>query len=78
MQCSADINSEASSSHGDKTGVFHLDFDRAKLKALLEQAGFHDVLDIAAASMIKDIPGKGKKEFSVFLVIARIVIYSSY
>jgi 2-polyprenyl-3-methyl-5-hydroxy-6-metoxy-1,4-benzoquinol methylase len=69
--CFADLDSEDGSFHGDNTGVFHLGFDRSKLKALLQEAGFRDVLDTTAATMVKDIPGKGKKEFSVFLITAR-------
>ena len=69
--CLADLDSEDGSFHGDNTGVFHLGFDRLKLKTLLQEAGFHDLLDRRAAAMIKDIPGKGMKEFSVFLITAR-------
>jgi ubiquinone/menaquinone biosynthesis C-methylase UbiE len=69
--CFADLDSEDGAFHSDNTGVFHLGFDRAKLIVLLQQAGFHDCLDTTAATMNKDIPGQGKKEFSVFLITAR-------
>jgi cyclopropane fatty-acyl-phospholipid synthase-like methyltransferase len=69
--CFADLDREDGSFHGDNTGVFHLGFERAKLKTLLQQVGFHDFLDMTAATMSKDIPGKGKKEFSIFLITAR-------
>lgn len=69
--CFADLESEDGSFHGDNKGVFHLGFDRPKLKALLQEAGFHDVLGTTAATMVKDVPGKGEKEFPVFLVTAR-------
>jgi hypothetical protein len=71
LLCFADLESEDGSFHGDNTGVFHLGFDRSKLKALLKKAGFHDVHDTTAATMIKDVAGKGKKEFPVFLIKAR-------
>jgi len=69
--CFADLDSEDGSFHGDNAGVFHLGFDRSKLKALLQEDGFHDFLDTTAASLSKDIPGKGMKEFSVFLITAK-------
>jgi ubiquinone/menaquinone biosynthesis C-methylase UbiE len=69
--CCADLDSEDGSFHGDNKGVFHLGFDRSKLKALLHEVGFRDVLDTRAATMVKDVPGKGEKEFPVFLVTAR-------
>ncbi len=69
--CFADLDEEDGSFHGDNTGVFHLGFDRMKLKTLLEEAGFHDIVDSTAATMIKDVAGKGKMEFPVFLIAAR-------
>jgi ubiquinone/menaquinone biosynthesis C-methylase UbiE len=69
--CFADLDSEDGSFHGDNTGVFHLGFARSKLKALLQEACFHDVQDTTAATMAKDVPGEGKKEFPVFLITAR-------
>jgi 2-polyprenyl-3-methyl-5-hydroxy-6-metoxy-1,4-benzoquinol methylase len=69
--CFADLDSEDGSFHGDNTGVFHLGFTRSRLRELLQEAGFRDVQDTTAATMIKDVPEKGKKEFSVFLIIAK-------
>lgn len=69
--CCADLDAEDGSFHGDNTGVFHLGFDRAKLKQLLQEAGFRDVRDSTAATMVKDIEGKGKREFSIFLLTAK-------
>jgi predicted TPR repeat methyltransferase len=71
LLCFADLDTEDGSFHGDNTGVFHLGFDRSKLKALLTKAGFRNVLDTTATTMIKDVPGKGKKEFPVFLITAK-------
>lgn len=69
--CFADLDSEDGSFHGDNTGVFHLGFDRSKLKALLRGVGFLDVRDTTAATMHKDVPERGMKEFPVFLITAR-------
>ncbi len=69
--CFADLDSEDGSFHGDNTGVFHLGFARSKLKAMLQEAGFHDVLDMTATTMIKDVPGKRGGEFPVFLITAK-------
>jgi 2-polyprenyl-3-methyl-5-hydroxy-6-metoxy-1,4-benzoquinol methylase len=69
--CFADLDAEDGSFHGDNTGVFHKGFDREHLKKLLLAAGFHDVRDTTATSMIRDVEGKGKSEFPVFLIIAK-------
>jgi 2-polyprenyl-3-methyl-5-hydroxy-6-metoxy-1,4-benzoquinol methylase len=69
--CFADLDAEDGSFHSDNTGVFHEGFDREHLKKLLLSAGFHDVRDTTATSMIRDVEGKGKKEFPVFLIIAK-------
>ncbi len=71
LLCFADLDAEDGSFHGDNTGVFHRGFDREHLKQLLLSAGFHTVRDTTAATMIKDIEGKGKKEFAVFLIVAK-------
>ena len=69
--CFADLDAEDGSFHGDNTGVFHLGFDRDRLKTLLQEAGFHDIRDATAATMMKDVEGKGKRAFPVFLITAR-------
>ena len=67
----ADLDAEDGSFHGDNTGVFHTGFDREHLKKLLLSAGFHDVRDTTATTMLRDVEGRGKKEFPVFLIIAK-------
>jgi predicted TPR repeat methyltransferase len=69
--CFADLDAEDGSFHGDNTGVFHHGFDRQQLKKLLLSAGFHDVRDATATTMIRDVEGKGEKEFPVFLIVAK-------
>ncbi|MCK9420308.1 MAG: class I SAM-dependent methyltransferase [Nitrospirae bacterium] len=67
----ADLDAEDGSFHGDNTGVFHTGFDREHLKKLLLSAGFHDVRDTTATTMLRDVEGRGKKEFPVFLIVAK-------
>ena len=71
LVAAADLDTEDGSFHGDNTGVFHLGLDREHLKLLLLKAGFHDIRTVTAATMTKDIEGKGKREFPVFLIIGR-------
>lgn len=69
--CFADLDAEDGSFHGDNTGVFHLGFDREHLKELLLAAGFRDIRDTTATRMMRDVEGKGKREFPVFLIVAK-------
>jgi ubiquinone/menaquinone biosynthesis C-methylase UbiE len=71
LLCFADLDAEDGSFHSDNTGVFHKGFDREHLKELLLSAGFQDVHDTTAATMTMDVQEKGKKEFPVFLIIAK-------
>jgi 2-polyprenyl-3-methyl-5-hydroxy-6-metoxy-1,4-benzoquinol methylase len=67
--CISDLDKEDGSFHGDKTGVLHFGFERSHLKGLLERAGFQEVRDVTAAAVVKEIERKGKKTFTVFLII---------
>lgn len=69
--CFADFDTEDGSFHSDNTGVFHFGFDREQLKKLLREAGFRDIRDTTASTIIKEIEGKGKRAFPVFLITAR-------
>jgi predicted TPR repeat methyltransferase len=71
LLCFADLDAEDGSFHGDNTGVFHHGFDRDHLKNLLVSSGFRDVHDTTATAMIRDVEAKGKKEFPVFLIVAK-------
>ena len=68
--CFADLDLEDGSFHRDNTGVFHLGFDRNKLKLLLHAAGFVDVRDTTATTVFKEIAEQGTKQYPVFLIIA--------
>jgi len=67
----ADLDAEDGSFHGDNTGVLHLGFDRARVKGLFEQAGLSGVRDVTAAVVAKEIEGKGRREFPVFLIVGK-------
>jgi len=69
--CFADLDAEDGSFHGDNTGVFHQGFDRNRLKTFLRQSGFTDMRDMTATTMIREVEGKGKIAFPVFLIRAR-------
>jgi 2-polyprenyl-3-methyl-5-hydroxy-6-metoxy-1,4-benzoquinol methylase len=71
LLCFSDLDAEDGSFHGDNTGVFHLGFERDHLRTLLLKAGFHDIRDPTATTMLRDVEGKGKKEFPVFLIIGK-------
>jgi ubiquinone/menaquinone biosynthesis C-methylase UbiE len=65
----ADLDSEDGSFHGDNTGVFHLGFDRAALRALLLAEDYTDVRDTTATMVRKEVAGK-TREFPIFLITA--------
>lgn len=65
----ADLDAEDGSFHGDNTGVLHRGFDRVRVRGLFEQSGLSGVRDVTAAVVVKEIPGKGRREFPVFLII---------
>ena len=68
--CIADLDMEDGSFHGDNTGVFHRGFARGQVMGLLRDAGFSEVRSSTAATMVKEVEGRGKKEFPVFLISA--------
>ena len=69
--CIADLDTEDGSFHSDKTGVEHFGFDRLKMAAMLGSAGFGGIRDVTAATIIMDANNRKKREYSVFLMIAR-------
>jgi SAM-dependent methyltransferase len=64
-----DLDKEDGSFHGDRTGVHHFGFDRARLTQFLYDAGFRDVRNTTATTITKDIDGEAH-DFSVFLITA--------
>jgi ubiquinone/menaquinone biosynthesis C-methylase UbiE len=69
--CLADLDTEDGSFHSDKTGLFHLGFDRERLSRSLQETGFSGVRDTTATAMSREVAGKGKRDFPIFLLVAR-------
>jgi 2-polyprenyl-3-methyl-5-hydroxy-6-metoxy-1,4-benzoquinol methylase len=67
----ADLDAEDGAFHGDNTGVLHLGFARELVKDLFRQGGLRDVRDVTAAVVEKEIEGKGRREFPVFLIMGK-------
>ena len=67
----ADLDAEDGSFHGDNTGVLHLGFDRVLVRNLFQQGGLREVRDVTAAVVEKEIEGKGRREFPVFLIMGK-------
>lgn len=66
--CIADLDLDGGQFHEDGTGVFHNGFDRKELRQSFEAAGFTEVRDRTAASMVKIVAGGSKREFTIFLM----------
>jgi ubiquinone/menaquinone biosynthesis C-methylase UbiE len=71
LLCAADLDAEDGSFHLNNTGVFHLGFDRERLKELLIKTGFRQVRAVTAATMKRDVAGGEKREFPVFLMTGK-------
>lgn len=69
--CIADLDPDYGLFHGDNDTVFHNGFDRASLRQVLEEAGFVDIRDRTAATVMKPAPDGEIRFFGVFLIIAR-------
>lgn len=66
----ADLDTEDGAFHGDNTGVFHLGFDRTRLRELLLAAGFGEVRDTTATVVHKEVEGR-PRDFPIFLIAAQ-------
>jgi ubiquinone/menaquinone biosynthesis C-methylase UbiE len=69
--CIADLDAEDGSFHSDNTGVLHFGFDRPQMASMLASAGFIEIREVTAARVIKDDETGKKREYPVFLMIAR-------
>lgn len=67
----ADLDTEDGSFHDDKSGVYHSGFDRATLRADLQQAGFTPLHDETATTITKPVQGGVPRTFPVFLMVAQ-------
>ncbi len=69
--CIADLDLDDGQFHGDnQDGVFHDGFDRAALRQMFIKAGFSDVRDRTATTVVKPVPG-GTRSFTIFLMTGR-------
>ncbi len=69
--CVADLDAEDGSFHSDSTGVAHNGFYRRDVRDMLENARFADLMDTTAAVVVKEGEGTARREYPVFLMIAR-------
>jgi ubiquinone/menaquinone biosynthesis C-methylase UbiE len=69
--CIADLDPDDGQFHGKNDTVFHCGFDRTALRQALMDAGFDDIRDRTAASIVKPIADGGTRSFDVFLMTCR-------
>lgn len=69
--CIADLDLDSGQFHDSNEGVFHFGFDRGVVANAFVAAGFYDVRDRTAATVIKTASDGGKKTFTVFLISGR-------
>lgn len=67
----ADLDLDDGEFHSDPTGVKHNGFDRDKMKHVFIDSGFGDITVETAHTLARDVPEKGEREFSVFLIVGR-------
>lgn len=67
----ADLDAEDGSFHRHDISASHYGFDRGRMRAMLEEAGFHGVQDVTAAKIEKKADNGSMQTYSVFLVMAR-------
>jgi cyclopropane fatty-acyl-phospholipid synthase-like methyltransferase len=69
--CIADLDLENGLFHAENhTGVFHDGFGRTELHEAFSRAGYVDVCDRTATTILKPVPG-GAHEFTIFLMAGR-------
>ncbi len=66
----ADLDVDDGQFHEDATGVFHGGFDRQMMRRWLSEAGFGEIGDTTATSMVKPTSKGENREFTVFLMTA--------
>jgi ubiquinone/menaquinone biosynthesis C-methylase UbiE len=72
LLCIADLDPDEGKFHSNNEGVFHFGFQRSVLREELMEAGFVDVQDRTAATMKKPQAQGGEREFTIFLITARM------
>lgn len=69
--CIADLDPDEGQFHGDNDTVFHHGFDRPLLRRALMEAGFDDIRERTAATLMKPLSDGGMRSFSIFLITGR-------
>ncbi|MGA7828713.1 MAG: class I SAM-dependent methyltransferase [Geobacteraceae bacterium] len=67
----ADLDTEDGSFHGQGLAAAHTGFDRGRMRAMLEEAGFHETRAVTAATVEKPDARGVERTYTVFLVTAR-------
>ena len=69
----ADLDLDDGKFHSNNDGVFHLGFDREKLRKSFAEAGFDNIQDISAAEVEKETLNNEIRQFTVFLMAGKKV-----
>jgi 2-polyprenyl-3-methyl-5-hydroxy-6-metoxy-1,4-benzoquinol methylase len=64
----ADLDSDNGEFHTDPTGVHHNGFEREQIATCFTDAGLVDVSASTAHAFTREVPGKGMRPFSIFLI----------
>lgn len=67
----ADLDLDGGEFHADPTGVRHEGFDRAEVQRILAANGLTSIEIATASTMSREVTGKGKRDFTVFLASGR-------
>jgi len=66
--CIADLDPDEGKFHGTSEGVFHPGFTRSRMRQYFIQAGFSNITDTTAATILKETADGNSLSFSVFLM----------
>ena len=67
----ADLDLDDGEFHADSTGVKHDGLDRDEMKRIFAASGLDEVTVDTAHTMAREVPGKGQREFSIFLIAGK-------
>lgn len=67
----ADLDLDNGEFHTDPAGVRHHGFDRDEILRLFADSGLTEVTVETAHTLGKEVPGKGRRDFTVFLAVGR-------
>lgn len=67
----ADLDLDDGEFHTDSTGVRHNGLCRDKMKRIFADSGLGEVAVDTAHTLTREVPGKGEREFTIFLIVGR-------